>query len=537
MEHESVLIVDDDPELRLILEEMVVSLGYGCATAPDAESAMQHIRTAAYDIIITDIYLPGMNGLQLIQRVRLRAADIPFIVITGYDQYTYDMVIDAGANDFIKKPFTCRELEKKLKRIFKERRLALENRKLLKKQQAATARLADLLEASLLLTAERDFDRLFTLIVGLITRALNAERTSLYLIDREHKELWTKVAEQARQIRVPIGQGISGRVAATGETINCADVRSLPYFDPSFDIKYSFRTQSVLCMPVMNRTGECIAVIQVINKQGPAGFTATDEELLRSLGAQVQIALENSRLLDELKLSFESAVRALSATVDARHRLTAGHSQRVTEYSLMIAREMGLSPDEQEVIKYAGLLHDIGKIGIADDVLRKVGPFSPAEREAMNSHPLKTRTILEKFRFPQALAQVPYIAAHHHEKINGQGYPDGLSGRDIPLASRILAVADVFDALTSARDYPKYAQDELLSSEPLSLEKAIQMLEQEAGSHFDPAVVAPSLSSEFTCSENYIRVSAPPEFGLHNGRVIPAIQSPAQPAGGAGVSG
>lgn len=490
MEQESVLIVDDDPELRLLAQEMVVSLGYSCTTAADAEDALQCIRTAPYDIIITDIYLPGMNGLQLIQRVRTRAADIPFIVITGYDQYTYDMVIDAGANDFIKKPFTCPELEKKLKRIFKERRLALDNKTLLKKQQAATARLADLLEASLLLTAEHDFDRLFTLIIGLITRALNAERTSLYLIDREHQELWTKVAEQSRQIRVPIGEGISGRVAATGETINCVDARTLPYFDPSFDVKYEFETRSVLCMSVVSRSGECIAVIQVINKQDAEGFSATDEELLRSLAAQVQIALENSQLLDELKLSFESAVRALSATVDARHRLTAGHSQRVTEYALLIAREMNLSPEQQEVIKYAGLLHDIGKIGIADEVLLKVGPFTEEEREAMDTHPEKTRTILEKFRFPQTLAEVPYIAAHHHEKMNGQGYPDRLRGNDIPLASRILAVADVFDALTSPRDYPKYTQHELLTSEPLPLEKAIQMVEEEAGSHFDPEVVA-----------------------------------------------
>jgi len=489
MEQEAVLIVDDDPDISGILQEMVELLGYRTAVAKNGTEALGLVREQPFHIIISDVHMPEMSGLDLIKSVRSIAADVPFIIMTGYDQYTYDMVTGAGANDFIKKPFTFRELETKLHRIFKERALSLENRRLLEQQRAVSTRLSNLLEAAMLLTAELDFERLLTLINGHITKAIHAERSSLYLIDWEQNEIWTTVAEQVSPIRLPVGKGISGRVAETGETINVEDVATLPFFDPAFDAKHHFHTRSVLCIPIYNRDGERAAVIQVMNKIGEPRFCRDDEDLLKSLGAQIAIALENSRLMEELKLSFESAVRTLSATVDARHRLTAGHSQRVTEYALLIGREMGLGSGEQEIIKYAGLLHDIGKIGVRDDVLMKCGRFSPEEREEMNMHTVKTQAILEKFRFPKALGSVPFIAAHHHEKVNGEGYPDGLQGDAIPLASRILAVTDVFDALTSPRDYPKYTKTETLSTDAMPLAKAISILRHDAGTHFDPAVV------------------------------------------------
>ncbi|NQU14766.1 MAG: HD domain-containing protein, partial [Desulfobacteraceae bacterium] len=272
--------------------------------------------------------------------------------------------------------------------------------------------------------------------------------------------------------------------------INAIDAWELPYFDRSFDLKNNFRTRSVLCVPITNRSGDRIGVIQVINKAAEGRFDGGDANLLMALASSAGIALENSFLMEELEASFEGAIRTLAATVDAKHPLTAGHSQRVTEYALLIAREMNLNEDEQVVIKYAGLLHDIGKIGIKDSVLLKNGPFTPEERAEMNDHPAKTRTILEEFHFPKRLRQVAEVAAHHHEKINGQGYPHGLTGDNLPMGSKILAVADVFDALTSRRDYPKYSKGETMGLEGMPLQKVIGILEADAGSHFDPEVVS-----------------------------------------------
>jgi putative nucleotidyltransferase with HDIG domain len=410
--------------------------------------------------------------------------------MTGYSSdYSFDRVFDAGAQEFIKKPFAAEQVDNRLKRIFHERRLVKENEALQKHQTELNEQLKALLSVAADLTSELDFDRLFPLIIGKISEAMNVERTSLYVIDWEKRELWTRVSEGIAPLKIRLGEGISGRVAQTGEMMRVGDAQDLPYFNREFDKQHKFTTRSVLCIPIYNRMGDRFAVIQVINKNGAAGFNDKDIGFLTGLGSQVGIALENAILYDEIRLSFESFIRTLSAVVDARHPLTAGHSQRVTEYSMMIAEQMGMAEPQREVLKIAALLHDIGKIGVRDDVLMKNGPFTPEEREEMNTHPAKTKEILEKFRFPKALRKVPEIALYHHERINGQGYPFGLTGDKMPLESKIMAAADVFDALTSRRDYPKYTCSESYSCEPMPLAKAIAILKSDAGSHFDPAVI------------------------------------------------
>ena len=160
-----------------------------------------------------------------------------------------------------------------------------------------------------------------------------------------------------------------------------------------------------------------------------------------------------------------------------------------THQGTVSAKELGLGDGQLETIKYAALLHDIGKIGIKDAVLLKNGPFTPEERDEMNRHPAKTLGILKQFHFPKHLEQVPLVAAHHHEKADGSGYFKGVARDKIPFGSRILAVADVFDALTSRRDYPKYTKDEILKHGPMPLVKAIMIMKEGAGNHFDPEVI------------------------------------------------
>ena len=350
--------------------------------------------------------------------------------------------------------------------------------------------LANLIGVASDLTSELEFNRLFPMIIGRVTEVMEAERTSLYVIDWDNMKLWTKVSEGVERITVPMGKGISGLVAETGQLLNVADAWELPYFDRSFDQHNNFRTRSVLCLPIRGRTGQNIGVIQVINKKGNEHFDRQDEVFLKGLASQVGIALENSLLIDELKLSFNSSISTLSAIVDARHPLTAGHSLRVTEYSLLIAKEMHLGENDIEVLRLAALLHDIGKIGIRDAVLFKEGLFTPEEREEMYSHPVKTRMILEKFYFPRRLRAVPDIACAHHERIDGSGYPDGRSGSALPLGSQVIAVADVFDALTSRREYPKYTLQQTLGCGPMPLRDAISLLQQEAGNHLATEVVS-----------------------------------------------
>lgn len=349
--------------------------------------------------------------------------------------------------------------------------------------------LARLITISSNLMSELDFERLFPLIIGNVTEAMRAERTTMYIVDREKSELWSKVSEGIEQVRLPVGHGISGRVAETGEIINVVDAWGLPYFDRSYDLKNNFHTQSVLCVPIASRSKEIIGVIQVINKKDKDCFDADDEVFLKGLTSQVAIALENSLLVDEIFNLFNSSISTLSAVVDAKHRFTAGHSERVKDYALIIADKMQLPKEEIEILRYAALLHDIGKIGIRDDVLTKNGEYSPEDWDEMKTHPAKTKAILDKFLFPRSLIAVPEVAYRHHEKINGTGYPDGLSGDQLPLGSKIIAVADVFDATTSQRDYPKYACGQTMNSEPLPLNKVINLLQEQSGSQLDPQVV------------------------------------------------
>jgi putative nucleotidyltransferase with HDIG domain len=219
-------------------------------------------------------------------------------------------------------------------------------------------------------------------------------------------------------------------------------------------------------------------------------FTEKDLHLIVNIANHTAQFIKNSLLHEELVISFNSAIRTLSATVDAKHTLTAGHSERVAQISVLLAKKLGMKGNRLEALRYAALLHDIGKIGISDKILLKNGQFNDSEREEMNSHPTKTKEILEKFHFPKRLKNVPTIAALHHERIDGKGYPNGVADADLPLESKIIAVVDVFDALTSSRDYPKYDETgKAIPCSRMSIPEAVSIIEKEIGTHFDANIV------------------------------------------------
>lgn len=262
--------------------------------------------------------------------------------------------------------------------------------------------------------------------------------------------------------------------------------------DNRFNVAESLRIQGVkstIAVPIIS--GDDLLGVMILSSLAEThAFSEKDLGLISTIAAQAAQIIKNSLLHDELRLLLESSIRTLSATVDARHPLTAGHSEKVTEYAMFIGKEMGLSDGEMENLKFAAILHDIGKIGIRDKILLKNGRFSSQERAIMNTHPVKTRAILENFHFPKSLREVPRLAGQHHEKVNGKGYPGGLTGKELPVAAKILAVADVFDALTDRRDYPKYMADQQKSHDPLPILDVVEFIKEEAGAHFDKKVVA-----------------------------------------------
>ena len=197
--------------------------------------------------------------------------------------------------------------------------------------------------------------------------------------------------------------------------------------------------------------------------------------LCRGMAEQAAVAIENARLFDEREEAHLGLTKALAAAIDARDPYTHGHSRRVTKYAVAIGREMGLDAADLRVLRRAALLHDVGKIGTPDAILRKPTGLTEEEYAEVQKHPAMAVEMLKKVGF--LLDEVPYIL-HHHERWSGGGYPDGLAGEEIPLGARILAVADTLDAMTSDRPYRP----------GMTLSEARKEIETCAGTQFDPNI-------------------------------------------------
>lgn len=345
--------------------------------------------------------------------------------------------------------------------------------------QRENLRLHSLLEVTETLGSVIELDKLLFRIMDVVCKHLKADRCTVFLLDLERGELWSKVAlGLSKEIRFPVTKGIAGHVARTGEILNIPDAYNDARFNPEVDKKTGYHTRNLLTMPMRNRNNEIIGVFQVLNKEdGP--FTPADEELLKAISFIAASAIENAQLYDELSKSFASFIETLSTTLDARDYITSGHSRRVTLYAVQIARLMRLGREDIDLLRYASLLHDIGKIGVPEIVLFKNKQLTSAEYEIIKRHAILSKSILSKIHFQKHLREIPNVAASHHEKIDGSGYPEGLIGSEIPLGGKILAVCDVFDALTSRRQY----------RDRMDIEKVVEILEEETGSTFEPFIV------------------------------------------------
>jgi HD-GYP domain-containing protein (c-di-GMP phosphodiesterase class II) len=341
--------------------------------------------------------------------------------------------------------------------------------------------LARLLGISHIMVAETDLGALLESIIKEAARLVQAERATLYLVNWADGELISYIAQHAEveEIRLPIGRGIAGHVVATGQAVNLADAYDSEHFDRSWDQRTGYVTRSVLCVPLRNAVGETSGALQALNRRsGP--FTEADESMLTAFAAHAAIAIDNARLHDDLKVAFHSTIGALSEAVDRRDPQTYGHSQRVAVYSVSIGRALGLPAAEVEALECAATLHDVGKIGVPDGVLRKNGRLDDREFALMKEHARITREILRKCYFTGHFSDVPFVAGAHHERLDGSGYPEGLRGEQIPLAARILAVADVFDALTAFDRTYRPA---------MRVPQALNLLRSEAGTKLDRRVV------------------------------------------------
>ena len=312
---------------------------------------------------------------------------------------------------------------------------------------------------------------------------LEAEACSLYLVDDNKEELYFEVAlgekgHLLKKIKVKIGEGVSGTVAQTGESLNIPDISKDERFNKNRKVADSigFKEKAMLTVPIKLHD-EVLGVIQFINKKGGGVFTKRDEETVLLL-IQIQIVnnLEKAILYDKLRKTFVDSIETLVSTIEARDENTKGHSKRVSELASVLGMYLQIGIKEVEKLRYAGILHDVGKIGIRDAVLNKQGPLSDEEYKIMKTHPQLGDAILQNISSLEPC--IREAAKHHHERFDGRGYPDQLKGEEIPLFARILAVVDTYDAMTCDRVYRK----------GLPKEVALEEIEKGRGTQFDPYI-------------------------------------------------
>jgi putative nucleotidyltransferase with HDIG domain len=246
----------------------------------------------------------------------------------------------------------------------------------------------------------------------------------------------------------------------------------------SLEFAKKMGAKSFICCPIIYEA-EPLGILAVDHIKTKRPLVQTDINLLMGIAPQIGISIHNAMLTEGRERQFRSILQVLAASIDARDPLTAGHSAKVTEYALGICKELSLPKDYCEMIRVASLLHDYGKIGIKDDILKKNGPLTIEEHDEIKTHVKKTTKILDQVNFEGIYLEVPKIVESHHEKIDGSGYPMGIKGDEIPLGAKIIAVADFFEAITAKRHY----------REPMPLDTAFGLLMEGCDIHFDRKIV------------------------------------------------
>ncbi|WP_224982496.1 HD domain-containing phosphohydrolase [Geomonas agri] len=345
--------------------------------------------------------------------------------------------------------------------------------------EKAVAKLSTLYRLGLAINSTIEVEDLYRLVVKTTMDTLQAQVGYVVLYDAEHGELRITNLVGYRDpnpqyLRVPMKpSSVSSWVIQNSKPLLITDIAQTPEFDRISPL--GFERKTLICAPLMVKD-EIIGTLTVVNKLNNTVYNHEELELLSTIAAQASIAIKNAMLYDEQQKTYLNTIQALVSAIEASDSYTRGHSERVTRFSLALARKLELPANRLKVIERAAILHDIGKIGIDLSLLHKEETLTKDDVAELQQHPSIGMTILEPIEF---LHDVRLCIGQHHERYDGKGYPNRLTGQELLLESRILAIADSFDAMTSDRPYRK----------ALKLEVAIQELAENAGTQFDPELV------------------------------------------------
>jgi len=355
---------------------------------------------------------------------------------------------------------------------------AIENVKIRLYLERRIDEISVLFEISQSITSTLVLDEVLDSIVNFSMEMMNALRCELRLLDPTGELLEVRASRGLSKsflssTAIRVGEGIIGSCFAQRLPISVVDARKDPRTKYTSLVKRE-KLAGLLAVPIMQR-GRPIGVITVYTSK-PRDFSQDEIDLLSTFASQASIAIENAQLYAEMKRQYLSMVMALAAAIEAKDSYTHGHSTKVMEYAVKIGIELELTEDELETVRYAGLLHDISKIGIKDVILTKQERLTSEEIEELQRHPEYGASIMERV---EILKEIAPLTLYHHERFDGTGYPLGLKGDQIPLGARILAVADTYDAMIADRPYRKAFPFEYVKQE----------MKKAAGSQLDPEIV------------------------------------------------
>jgi HD-GYP domain-containing protein (c-di-GMP phosphodiesterase class II) len=343
----------------------------------------------------------------------------------------------------------------------------------------AREELKDIFKLSRAVSQELDTGKIFSLVTRLSCSLLHTQACMLRFYQEEDNTLIASVtygfsgqlADKMRVVRM--GESIWGRAAKLKRPIVITEIAKEPRLsNPQVLVKGGYH--SLVCVPVVFQ-GKVLGVLSTFSK-AKRDFSPKDISLLEVFASQAAMAAYKARYYESTYLNYFNTIHALVLAIEARDPYNRGHTGRVTDYSLRVARALGLTKREQELLRYASEIHDLGKIAIPDSVLHKAGRLTSGERAVVEFHPVKGAEMLEPLDF---LKTVIPVVRHHHERYDGKGYPDRLAKDNIPLMSRILSCADSFDAMTSERPYRKRR---------LTVTEALDQIKSNSGSQFDPRI-------------------------------------------------
>lgn len=476
-----ILVVDDEDIIRHVVKEYLdLTNNYTVMTAKDGLEAFEIVKREGIDCCLTDLSMPGLDGVGLTEKIHQHDNTIPVIVMTGYPSLENAIkTLKNGVVDFLTKPIKMEQLPLIIERVMRERALFVENT-LLKEENERNERLLDI---------NRELHQKIREVesINLIFHQLDQASTS--------KELFNILVN------------LSGEITSSDEAHFCLSGRDLngPVIIASFskeksrsllDTQYlekciinkvsgdglpllmreGDRGVSIMAIPVKIRSSFFGTLITVLG-EGQRDFNEKDLYLLNFLAVKASSLIENMALYENIYENLFSTLYAFVEAIEAKDPYTKQHSARVTSYAIAIAKDLGCSEEEIDMLNVSGNLHDIGKIGIPDNILLKPGSLTDLEYSVIKKHPTIGSNIIGHHAM---WAYEKEIIKHHHERWDGKGYPDGLVGEKIPFFSRILSVADTFDALTSDRSYREKASESL----------AIGIIKENAGGQFDPEIAA-----------------------------------------------